>query len=138
MTPEHAKIDHRRFAEGTIVKGKLRGKGDVVSAYSADLIDKGKTRKPFAWRNASWIVTATESSGKTGYERCDVYRIVDIERFSGTPTTYAEKVYCDNGETARSDPNGFYHGMQVNGTKVLVGPEIVVEPGPPTGQLDLL
>jgi hypothetical protein len=59
--------------------------------------------------------------------------------FQGEPTTYRDKVNIDGGETVRSDPVGFYHGMSVKWGKdqyIMCGPEsvLVAEPERPVVQ----
>jgi hypothetical protein len=61
------------------------------------------------------------------------YRLIPLRMFQDEPTTYRAKVDIDGGETARNDPMGFYHGMQVKSGKepfVIVGPEahFIAEP----------
>jgi hypothetical protein len=46
--------------------------------------------------------------------------------FKDVPTTYAKKVNLEGGDMARSDPQGFYHGMIVKS-----GKETYVLSGPP-------
>ena len=78
------------------------------------------------------------------------YQLVPSADFAGEILTYADKVInnpkdtdCTYSEdTARNDPLGFYHGMQVISAgkpHVLVGPPIIFRPGKagtsPAGEL---
>lgn len=101
------------------------GRGDINASYSGDTIAMNQpVRKPFQYRG-EWFVQTGNTS--TEYE---AYRLVAIDAFDDEPTTYYKKLYgpdMDNGEVARNDPMGFYHGMTVKHGKgffVLVGPEI--------------
>ena len=50
---------------------------------------------------------------------------------TGERTTYAEKIPPDEGEAARNDPNGFYHGMTIKpgrDTLVMCGPPVLFVP----------
>lgn len=107
------------------------GEGDICAAYSADTIANtyesgkhggSKIRTPFHFSGAIWTTTQVDSHGGA-----EAYRLVCRELFEGEPTTYAKKVYVDGGETAREDPQGFYHGMTVkHGGRefVMVGPPV--------------
>jgi hypothetical protein len=60
---------------------------------------------------------------KRGEVSAEVYRIVHPQAFAGQAVTYREKTL--DGDAARADPNGFYHGMSVKhggGAMVLCGP----------------
>jgi hypothetical protein len=62
---------------------------------------------------------------------------MDPQVFEGIPCTYQDKTR--DGDSARADPNGFYHGMTVlhaGQTFVLCGPAARFEPGQ-TAQLCL-
>ena len=111
------------------------GEGDVSASYSADTIAfKSRVRRPFTYRQALWVCTGT--GGRLG-SVAEAYRLTEAEQFDGDPTTYGEKVR--DSEAARSDPNGFYHGMTVkHGGRehVLTGPPAVFVAGE-TEQLDL-
>ncbi len=104
------------------------GEGDIVAAYSADLIGMaGRIRRPFTFRSGLWTCV-----GISNVDTCmaQVYRLVAVEAFAGTPTTYAVKTR--DADAARSDPAGFYHGMAVRYgglTYVITGPPVELVPG---------
>jgi len=68
-------------------------------------------------------------SGQGGTEQAEAYQLIPAKAFTGTPTSYGEKIgTAENAEAARNDPNGFYHGMivkQGQETFVIVGPPVV-------------
>ncbi len=113
-------VSASRLAWGEWHGGKETGEGDITAAYSADVISEGKPiHKPFAYRGAQWVTTSMCNKSHTAY------RVVPLGAFAGPPTTYAGKVHADHGEQARSDPEGFYHGMKVKYSGswlVIVGP----------------
>lgn len=133
MTTEssiHA-VDPARLQSGAWChdRQKTIGQGDIAASYSADRIGMGQPiRRPFEWRGGLWVnVGGTHRAGE-----CTVraYRLVDAALFDGTPTTYAAKTR--DGDAARADPNGFYHGMGVKHagqTYVLCGPPVTFVPG---------
>lgn len=96
----------------------------LSSTYSADRIGTNSTiKKPLAFGGHLWVSTGGSNSA------ISAYRVVPISEFEGKPTTYSDKGRADGFESARNDPNGFYHGMTVSSgaTKyVLVGPEFRV------------
>jgi hypothetical protein len=108
------------------------GKGDIAASYSADRIGEGQPiRKPFDWKGSLWICVGMSN------ERVEAYRLMHPQAFSGVPTTYRAKTV--DGDAARGDPNGFYHGMAVkHGGKdfVLCGPAVTLVAGEPP-QMDL-
>jgi hypothetical protein len=70
-------------------------------------------------------------------DSAQAYRIIHLQAFSGTRCSYAAKIA--DADAARSDPNGFYHGMTAtHGGQdfVLTGPPAVFIAGDPV-QLDL-
>lgn len=107
----------------------------MQQSYSADTIGMhGKIRKPFKMDGAEWTSTGSCGSG-AGDRIHSIYRLCSLPEFSGKPTTYKEKIHGDgnHGESARKDPNGFYHGMTVHhGGKcyVITGPEYSIESSP--------
>jgi hypothetical protein len=111
---------------------KQIGQGDIDASYSADRIGMGEpVRRPFEWRGGLWVCVSKCR------DHAEDYRLMHPQAFTGTPTTYSEKV--KDGDAARSDPNGFYHGMAVKHagkTFVLSGPPAVFIPGE-AAQLDL-
>jgi hypothetical protein len=105
--------------------------GDIRASYSADRICQAHPiRKPFTHDGALWTCISIVGSRLTrsGQQEFEAYRLIPQDEFGATPTTYRHKVNRDCGETARKDPNGFYHGMAVkHGGKmfVLCGPPAV-------------
>ena len=132
-------VDPQRLAAGRWCHrtGKQLGEGDIHASYSADCIGmQGRTRKPFRWQGREWVCTGI------GMRRvrhcCEAYRIVPAEAFTGSAMTYTEKTH--DGESARNDPLGFYHGMKVrHGGKdmVLQGPPVLLTPDAEPRQQDL-
>lgn len=124
-------VDPARLAPGgwSHEKNKRLGEGDIAASYSADRIGMGEpVRKPFIWCNQMWVNVGTAM----GPDRCSVkaYRLVSVDHYEGEPVTYYQKTA--DCETARHDPNGFYHGMQVQrGGKdyVLVGSPVIFRSG---------
>ena len=111
--------------------------GDIHASYSADNIAMGQPiRKPFKWNNSLCVCTGITGSALTGsgMPEHEAYRMVPVQMFKGTPTTYKEKMSrAETAEAARNDPNGFYHGMRVKHGKdsfVLCGPPIRFTPDP--------
>ena len=131
-------VDPARLNPGTWchTANKTLKEGDIAASYSADRIGNGQPiRTPFPWAGARWVCVSLQ--GMRGATSAEAYRLVDIRAFAGEPMTYTQKVA--DGDAARSDPNGFYHGMTVThaGTKnVLFGPPARFEPGE-VEQLDL-
>ena len=98
--------------------------GEIHASYSVDVIAMtGKVRKPFTWNGALSVCTGTSGSGLTesGMQEHEAYRIVPVEMFTGTRTTYREKTArAETAEAARNDLSGFYHGMTIqHGTQRL-------------------
>jgi len=112
------------------------GEGDIAGSYSADKIAmENAVRKPFRWNGAPHVSTGSFGAGERLVH--EAYRLVDASVFKGAPTTYAEK--SKDGEAARRDPMGFYHGMTVRqGGRQLVmcGPPVGFKAGP-SPQADL-
>ena len=121
-----------RLAWGTYDHDKQReiGEGDISRAYSADRIGEGKpARQPFEWGGNLWVTISISGKGLTisGEHEFQAYRIVPPAIFNGVATTYREKVYDgSDGENARNDPLGFYHGM-----KIVCGGKPFIMRGPP-------
>lgn len=111
---------------------KQLGEGDIAASYSADCIGMGTSvRKPFAWKGSLWVCISL------GCGSAEAYRLTPPENFTGTPLSYHDRVM--EGDAARKDPNGFYHGMTVihgGKTFVLCGPPAVLVAGQPE-QMDL-
>ncbi len=139
LAPERItyEVDPTRFQEGTWSERRQKtvGRGDIVSAYNADKIALDEpVRRPFQWRGAEWIAVSIDYR----YSTVEAYKLVAPEAFEGTPVTYGEKVGRD-GEDARRDPLGFYHGIRVkrgSGLLVVSGPPVTFKAGA-KGQLDL-
>jgi hypothetical protein len=104
--------------------------GDIHASYSADVIAmNGRVRKPFIWNGEHCVCTSITGAALTGnrLQEHEAYRIVPSRMFRGTATTYREKTARGEAAAARSDPNGFYHGMTIRHGKesfVLCGPQI--------------
>lgn len=99
-------------------------KGDIAAAYSADMIGmKNQVRSPFRFQGGLWVCTSIGT-------HCEAYRLVPLEQFDEVARLYREK--SRNGDAARNDPNGFYHGMKVQHRRqwfVLQGPPHSPSPG---------
>jgi hypothetical protein len=126
---ETVAVNPSRLAWG-VVSRKIC-EGDIHASYSADVIAMtGRVRKPFKWNGALCVCTGISGSGLTqsGMQEHEAYRIVPVEIFTGTKTTYREKTArAETAEAARNDPSGFYHGMTIkHGAQsfVLCGPPI--------------
>jgi hypothetical protein len=105
-------VDAARLAPGDWSHGgdEAKGEGDISASYSADRIAMGQSiRKPFRWQGSDW--TCVSKSGCDGVQSAQAYRLVHLTQFPGTPTSYGEKTR--DGDAARADPNGFYHGMTI-------------------------
>jgi len=132
MTGDVTLIDPARLATGRWCHRaqKTLGEGDISKSYSADRIGMGRpVRKPFDWKGYFWVCVGM------GYHHgivvsAEAYRLVHQRMFDGEPLTYAERVR--DGDAARADANGFYHGMRVRhaGAEfVLCGPPVTFAPG---------
>lgn len=115
-----SRLEHSRYNHET---EKDEGGGDIAESYSCDKIAmEGRIKRPFRY-GRQWMVNT--GGGSHGFE---CYAVVPVSEFDGTATTYSAKGKPDNFESARHDPNGFYHGMTVSQGKdklVLVGPPVV-------------
>jgi len=72
-----------------------------------------------------------------GHRSAEAYRLTPPQHFSGEPVTYRARVI--DGDAARADSNGFYHGMLVKHAGrdfVLTGPPALLVAGE-SRQLDL-
>jgi hypothetical protein len=124
INPNQREVDPARLAWGSYdhTAEDYAGQGDIHSSYSGDCIAMGQpVRKPFRFECEMWVTV-----GMCGDE-ADAYRMIPERLYQGTATTYADKVYPDQGEAARNDPRGFYDGMKVKHsgqTYVLCGPEV--------------
>jgi len=130
--PSERAVDPARLASGRWCHRaeKTLGKGDIAGSYSADRIGMGQpVRKPFSFEGALWTCVGTGPYGD-GLLYAEAYRLVHQVAFKDTPVSYAERVA--NGDYARADPNGFYHGMRVRHAGqdfVLCGPPVIFVPG---------
>ena len=133
-SPETHAIDPARLAHGKWCHRKQRtiGEGDISASYSADRIGTGEPiRKPFIW-NGVPCVCVGKRPHESGGTLAQAYRLVCPQAFDGQPVTYGEKTA--DGDAARADPNGFYHGVSVKhagSVMVLCGPPLVFVPGQP-------
>jgi hypothetical protein len=131
-------VDSARLEYGTWCHqaDKTIGEGDISASYSADRIaDAQSIRKPFRWQGSDWVCVGKSFRG--GVNSAEAYRLVHPQQFQGEPTSYREETR--DGDAARADPNGFYHGMTVTHagqTLVLCGPPAIFIPGQ-SAQLDL-
>ena len=131
-------VDPARLNSGTWchTANKTLREGDIVASYSADRIGMGQPiRATFPWAGARFVCVSMQ--WRDGMTLAEAYKLVDMPAFDGEPMTYSQKTA--DGDNARSDPNGFYHGMIVAhaGAKyVLCGPPARFEPGE-VEQLDL-
>lgn len=136
-------VDPSRLAWGEFDRqtGRELGDGDVVASYSADTIGaEGRVRKPFQFDGQLWVTVSICQ------DRAEAYRLVPLQFFNEKPTNYRDKVDIENGDAARADPSGFYHGMAVKRGKqefALVGPPAVFVAGPvrsdatPSNQMEM-
>jgi hypothetical protein len=124
-------VDPARLAAGRWCHrtNKDIGKGDIYGSYSADCIGIGKpVRKPFTWKGAPHVCVGMRHGG--GTTEAEAYRLVHPRMFPGEPTTYTAKLA--DADSARADPDGFYHGMTVThagAVLVLCGPPVLFVPG---------
>lgn len=132
-------VDPARLASGRWCHRaeKTLGEGDIAGSYSANRIGMGQpVRKPFAFEGTLWICVGTGPYGD-GLRYAEAFRLVHPMTFKGTPVTYREKTA--DGDAARADPEGFYHGMSVRLAGrdfVLCGPPVTFVPGEtPQGEL---
>ena len=127
MASETYEVDPSRLASGKWSQefNATVGEGDIAASYCADTIGlQGKTRKPFIFHGDLWV-----SIGQCG-GATKAYRLVPIDLFTEGAADYADKMA--DCETARADPNGFYHGVAVTYCKdwfVLCGPPAFFVPG---------
>lgn len=130
-------IDPARLASGQWCHRaqKTIGQGDISASYSADRIGMGQpVRKPFTWQGGLWVCVGKDHRNGGSAE---AYRLMHPMMYDGLPVTYAGKTR--DGDAARADPKGFYHGMIVKhagAAFVLCGPPATFVPGQ-TEQLSL-
>jgi|GEM_PF-2525310 len=115
-----------------------RKDGDITSSYSGDTISNPRStvRKPFLFENNRYVSTGTGPLP----DSVSAYQLVPLTAYAGETMTYTAKVIGNPkdadckypGDTARNDPLGFHHGMQVISAgkpHVLIGPPIIFRPG---------
>lgn len=135
---ETREIDPARLASGEWCHKteKTLGQGDIYASYSADRIAMSQPiKKPFQFHGSLWVCVSMRSYH--GAFSIEAYRLVHPSQFDGAPTTYTEKTF--DGDAARADQSGFYHGMTVKhggASFVLCGPPLTLIPGQ-TAQLSL-
>lgn len=121
-------VNPARLAWGKYDHARNRdtGEGDIHASYSADTIAAaGIIRKAFRWQ--AQLMVTTSLSGRGGIEQAEAYQLIPVKAFTGKTMSYAEKIgTAESAEAARSDPNGFYHGMIVK-----KGQETFALSGPP-------
>lgn len=114
---------------------RLDDQGDISNSYSADVIDNGRIRKPFRYNGQLYTTTSTISGMyPRSIRQAEAYRLLLATLFVGQITDIHTKIDHDNGRAARSDPNGFYHGIAVThqGRQyVLAGPPLTFLPNLP-------
>lgn len=88
--------------------------GDIHESYSADRIGERKPiREPFTWNGSRWCCVGMCA------DECEAYQLTPVALFKGVRMTYAERSNLRmegreyDGDGARYDPNGFYHGIEV-------------------------
>lgn len=133
LTLKSVTIDPKRLAWGQWCHrlNKDVGEGDIPASYSADRIGSGQpVRRTFSWQGSEWVCVSMQH--RDGKPEASAYRLIDPRMFNGEAVSYSEK--AQDGDRARSDPNGFYHGMKVKHAGhdlVLSGPCISFEAGEP-------
>lgn len=114
---------------------RLADRGDISNSYSADLINNGRIRKPFHYNGQLYTTTSTISGiYPDSIRQAQAYRLVLATLFEGQITDFRRKIDHDNGSSARSDPNGFYHGIPITYQTreyVLAGPPLTFLPNLP-------
>ena len=131
MNGDVTMIDPARLASGQWCHraNKTVGQGDISKSYSGDRIGMSKpVRKPFEWQGGLWVCVGKRYCD--GTVSAEAYRLVHPQMFDGEPMTYATRVR--DGDAARADANGFYHGMKVKhaGAEfILCGPPVTFVPG---------
>lgn len=126
-------VDPKRLASGQWCHrlNKEIGEGDIVASYSADRIGMNNPiRRAFSWQGAEWVCISIQH--RYGTATACAYRLIPLASFNGAAVDYAEKTR--DGDAARSDPLGFYHGMKIRyagGRFVLCGPRAYFEAGEP-------
>lgn len=123
-------VDPARLAAGSWCPGRERtiGGGDISASYSAERIGLGEpVRRPFSWRGGLYVCVGIQYSESR--LSAQAYRLCAPQHFAGPSVSYPER--CANGDAARSDPLGFYHGIRITHAGreyVLCGPEATFLP----------
>lgn len=132
LTYSAAQNDLKIARQEVVEPIRLADRGDISNAYSADLIDKGRIRKPFRYNGQLYTTTSTISGIYPDFIRqAEAYRLVPATLFDGHITEFRTKINHDNGSSARSDPNGFYHGIPITYLSrqyILAGPPLTFLP----------
>ena len=106
-------VPESRLASGTWDGERHTGEGDIHASYSADVIAmENRIRAPFRHGSHLWACVGIRGGGDSGMQ-FEAYRLLPESMFPGTLTSYNAKIRVDGGDSARNDPNGFYHGMAV-------------------------
>jgi hypothetical protein len=105
---------------------------EVRASYSADRIGDGRSiKEPFRYQGAFMVCVGTLGKG-FDFEYAAAYELVHPTLFDGNPQVYAMQRMRDDGEAARRNPLGFYHGTLVKCGPlefVMQGPEVRFLPG---------
>jgi hypothetical protein len=126
-------VDPKRLVSGQWCHrlNKDLGEGDIAASYSADRIAMDQPiRRTFPWQGSEWVCVSMQH--RDGVTSASAYRVLDLRGFEGDAVSYSDKTR--DGDAARSDPKGFYHGMKVKyagRTCVLYGPSGLFEAGEP-------
>ncbi len=124
-----------RRGEAIVDPIRLGDRGDISNSYSADIINNGRIRKPFSYNGHLYTTTSTISGiYPDSIRQAEAYRLVLATLFDGQITEFRTKINHDNGSSARSDPNGFYHGIPITYQSrqyVLAGPPLTFLPNLP-------
>lgn len=126
--------DHPHVGSRDVIVDPIRlsDRGDISVSYSADLISNGRVRKPFRYNDQLYTTTSTISGRYPDSVReAEAYRLVPAILFDGHTIEFRTKINRDNGNAARSDPNGFYHAIPITYQSrpyVLAGPPLTFLP----------
>lgn len=129
--------DHSHLGSRNVIVDPIRlsDRGDISASYSADLISNGRVRKPFRYNDQLYTTTSTMSGRYPDSVReAEAYRLVPATLFEGHTIEFRTKINRDNGNAARSDPNGFYHAIPITYQSrhyVLAGPSLTFLPNLP-------
>jgi hypothetical protein len=98
----------------------------LAASYGGESIaTTSSVKRPHLHDGSLWVYVGGGRAGSS------VFRLVPVDEFDGTLTTYGQRTgTAEAAEAARNDPMGFYHGMLVKFGRenyVLCGPEIMLE-----------